>query len=238
MMEVGRRPRVRPLRAAAAGLAVCAVLQAACGLSWLCGGPAPAQRQLRVARAAGQVNVPGDIKNGVMFLVNDDPVQVVSFESKKIGKGVAKTSMKVKNVLTGSQSDVAYTSGTKLDGAETEKTKATYSYNTDDGTFVFMDSETFEEIFTDRDCLGEYADWITEGMQVELTTYLGKVIGITFMEEIIMTVADVSGGKVRADASTQITLENGVVMTAPSYLKVGDRVQISARYFNFQKRIT
>jgi len=219
------------------GVAQDLLLKAACGAAWLCGRPAAVERQLRVARAAGVITVPGDIKNGLLFLKDGEPCEVLSFDSKKIGKGVAKTSMKVRNLIKGSIQDANYNSGFKLEEAETTKVKCTFSYDMGDGNFVFMDSESYEEMFVPRDSLGEFADWVTDGMQAEVIMFDGRPLTAYLKEELIQTVTAVNENPGRTDATGQITLENGVVISGPSYLKPGEKVLISPRTFGFMKRV-
>lgn len=231
----GRRPR-----AAAVGLLACGALWAAGGAAWLCGRPAPEQRP-GVARNAGPFKIPQDVKNGAKFLDPDGtPYTIMSSVSKKIGKGIAKTTMQVKNVVTGAISQVAYGSGTTLEAIDTEGSICTYTYyDADEDKYMFMDSETFEEKGVPGKVMGDLGAWLNEGMNIFVEEYNGSPIfaRLDVGAEIIATVDTVSGGSGRSDGDQQVTYTNGVTQGAPSYLKPGDKVLINQKNLCFKKRL-
>lgn len=234
------RHRYRRPRAAAVGLLACGALWAAGGAAWLCGRPAPEQRQ-GVARNAGSFRIPQDVKNGAKFLDPDGtPYTVMSFVSKKIGKGIAKTTMQVRNVVTGANTQVAYGSGTSLEAIDTESSICTYTYyDADDDKYMFMDTETYEEKGVPGQVMGGLGEWLTEGMNIYVEEYNGAPILARLDQgvQLVATVDTVSGGSGRSDGDQQVTFTNGVTQGAPSYLKPGDKVVINPREFCFQKRL-
>lgn len=231
----GRRPR-----AAAVGLLTCGALWAAGGAAWLCGRPAPEQRRPGLGRNAGVFRIPQDVKNGVKFLDKDGtPYTVMKFISKKIGKGIAKTTMQVRNVVTGANSEVAHNSGTTLEAIDTETYVGTYTYyDADARSYMFMESETYEEKSVSAAVMGPLGEWLTEGMNIFIEEYDGAAI-LARMEagtDLIATVETASGGSGRSDGDQQVTYTNGVTQGAPGYLKPGDKVLINQRQYTFQKR--
>lgn len=233
----GRRPR-----AAAVGLLACGVVWAAGGAAWLCGRPAPEKRQPGLARNAGVFKIPGDVKNGAKFLDPADgkPYEVQSFVSKKIGKGIAKTTIQAKNIVTGASVQVAYGSGTTLEAIETTSLIGAYTYFDADGdSFMFMDTETYEEKAVPRAVMGQLGDWLTEGVNVYIEEYDGKPIFARLEPgtELIAEVEIAQGSTGRSDGDQQVTYTNGVTQAAPAYIKAGDKVLINQREFCFQKRL-
>merc|ERR1719159_2399696 len=158
------------------------------------------------------VEVPGDIKTGKVLLIDDAPCQVNSFTSKKIGKGIAKTTMQIKNLVTGSTTEKAFNSGTKLQECDIEVKEATYSYKDDiEDKYFFMDSETFEEIEMNGKTLVELGLWLSDGQELAVQWYEGTPLNIRFTNEIIMEVESVFVSAGRESNDAQITLTNGLI---------------------------
>lgn len=199
-------------------------------------------RSPAVDRSAGAiVQAPGDIKNGLKLIIDGQPYQILSFMSKKLGKGVGITKCKVRHLITGATVDKNLQSGTKCDAIDTEWKDATYSYYSEDSNrYVFMDLETFEEMELPGEALDGNEDWLTDGITVDIETYNddSKVhyINFRFKGDIIAEVVKASDSN-RQDGDQQVELDNGAIKSAPGYIKVGDKVLIDAKNFNIKKRV-
>jgi len=183
------------------------------------------------------ISIPGDIKNGIKMDIDGTPYQVVSFLSKKVGKGVAITKAKVMDLYTGAIIEKSLQSGSKYEAIDTEWVDATYSYY-DEGNsqYMFMNSETYEEIPLAASILGDSGEWLVEGNEVELESYAGTTIKFRFKGELILDIKEVVDTG-RSDGSVQAVLSNGVTKQGPSYLKVGDKVLIDQDTFAIKKRL-
>mmetsp|Transcript_69264 Transcript_69264/g.166093 ORF Transcript_69264/g.166093 Transcript_69264/m.166093 type:complete len:248 (+) Transcript_69264:70-813(+) len=197
-------------------------------------------RRGNVARFGGLIEIPGDMKNGLKILVDGEPIQVLEFQAQKRGRGGAIMKTKVKNLLTGARTDKTFGTGTKWETFDTEWKAGTYSYF-DEATdsFMFLDSETFEEIMVPSSVVGtEKARWIVEGSEVDVETWDGRILDIRFQGDLELEVAEVGQ---KSDSvqkqSIQATLSNGVTMSVPYYIKVGDKVLINSISFAFMKRL-
>lgn len=239
MARFGRRSRGALL------LALGAVAAFRAGQSFVSGSPATLpragqadSRQLDVQRLGGILQVPGDIKNGKTILLDGQPWVIKSFQSKKIGKGVAITKCQVKNILTGAMVEKALKSGQKVEEVETVWSDATYSYYSEDtSNYVFMDTETFEESMLPQALLGDSSEWLTDGVLVEVEKYEDRYINFRFKGDIIIEVVSTTDTS-REDGDQQVVLANGVTKAAPGYIKQGDMVLIDPNTFAIKKRVT
>jgi elongation factor P len=188
-----------------------------------------------VARQVGSITVPGDIKRGLKVIIDGVPSEILEFQQKKVGKGVGIVKTKVRQALSGATVEKTLKSGDRLEEFETAWRAATYSYqDVENNAFMFMDSESFEELSLANDIIGESQDWLTEGMNVELEVYEGSVIQFRLKDDIIQEVTATSG----TSGNTQlITLANGNKMSGPNYLQVGDKVLISKLNYQISKRL-
>lgn len=225
-------------------LAAGAVLALHAGQAFVSGGRAalPRAGQAVDTRAAGVqrfgsiVQVPGDVKNGLKLLIDGNPFQIMSFASKKLGKGVGITKCKVRHLITGATVEKTLQSGQKLDSIETSWAGATYSYYDEDNNFyVFMDGETFEEMMLPKDALGGSEEWLTDGIEVDIEKYEDTFINFRFKGDIVVEVVQTTDTG-REDGDQQVVLANGVTRSAPKYIKQGDMVVIDPVNFNIKKR--
>eukprot|EP00929_Paragymnodinium_shiwhaense_P008142 TRINITY_DN112082_c0_g1_i1.p1 TRINITY_DN112082_c0_g1~~TRINITY_DN112082_c0_g1_i1.p1 ORF type:complete len:264 (-),score=96.42 TRINITY_DN112082_c0_g1_i1:131-853(-) len=200
------------------------------GSRGLTGGAARANSAVKMQ--ANMVQVPGDLKKGQRLLVEGNPLIVVDYVSKKVGKGVAITKAKMQNMLTGANIDKSLQSGAKYEEIETVWSQGTYSYfDADDDCYVLLDTETYEEMRIKKEVVGEIGIWIKEGANVDVEVWEQQIVSVQSKGDIIEEVVEVK-------KKGTVELSNGVTKTGPDYLKVGDKVQINAKTYEIMKRIS
>ena len=106
----------------------------------------------------------GDFKTGLTLIVDGDPWVVLDFMHVKPGKGAAILQTKMKNLKTGSTQERNFNASTKFEAANTERITATFSYSAD-GTYYFMDVETYETYEVAEKQIEDKKDYITDGYQ-------------------------------------------------------------------------
>src|SRR5690606_34980537 len=95
---------------------------------------------------------------------------VVEFQHVKPGKGGAFVRTKLKNVLSGKVVDRTFNAGTKVETATVDRRAMQFSYK-DGADFVFMDTETFDQLQVTPEVVGEAADYLLEGQDVTVAMY-------------------------------------------------------------------
>lgn len=198
-------------------------------------------RQLGVGRNA-MIEIPADVKKGLKLLVDNTPLRILSFESRNAGgKGKWTVVARVQNLVSGVISDKTFQGGSKYEEVVTKLQETTYSYEGADKSYVFMNTETFEEMTVSQEVLGEGADFLTEGVVVDVEMWDGKPLGVRFKEDIVIKVESVpqfSGGSsnVKQTGDQKVFLSNGVAKLGPQYLKAGDMVIVDRNSFQIAKR--
>eukprot|EP00440_Ansanella_granifera_P076632 gb/GFBE01083153.1/.p1 GENE.gb/GFBE01083153.1/~~gb/GFBE01083153.1/.p1 ORF type:complete len:240 (+),score=85.74 gb/GFBE01083153.1/:1-720(+) len=191
-----------------------------------------------IARAGGGiVQVPGDLKKELRLLVDDQPVVLIDYLSKKQGKGVAITKAKLRNMVTGAIFEKTMNSGSKYETVDTEWMSGTFSYKDEvEQAYHVLDMETFEDKSVPADVVGEIGDWLTEGQGVDFEIYKGIVIKVQMQGDIIMEIAEIKQAK-ENNKDVTVVLSNGITKQAPPYIKVGDKVEIDKKNFEIKGRI-
>jgi len=202
--------------------------------SFVGGSSGLAPRGINVARYGNMLSVPGDIKNGKKVMFDGVPMEILSFQGKKVGKGVGIVKAKVKILTTGALVEKTLKSGQKLEEVETFWKDASFSWS-DGDNYAFMDTETFEEMTVSKDLLGESAEWVQDGMVVELEQMEGNIVSFRMKEDLIETIEKVP--EQATGNSIIVELSNGLSRSGPSYLKVGDKVKINKSDYQISGRV-
>jgi len=113
-----------------------------------------------------------DLKNGLVLDLDGQLWSVVQFQHVKPGKGGAFVRTTLKNVLSGKVVDRTFNAGTKVETATVDKRSMTYLYREGDD-FVFMDSETFEQVPVAAGTVGDGAGYLLENTEIVVAMHDG-----------------------------------------------------------------
>src|SRR2546426_5439320 len=116
-----------------------------------------------------------DLKNGMVLNIDGQLQQVLFFQHHKPGKGQAVVRTKLRNVRTGAVVERTFRADEKVDQAILDKREMQYLYH--DGThWVFMDSQTYEQLSVEEEEIGDVARWLSEGQKVAIALYEGRPV--------------------------------------------------------------
>ena len=176
----------------------------------------------------GLINI-NDIKNGMTIIYDGKLYVVLSFQHVKPGKGAAFMKVKMRNLRTGANIEETINSSIKVEKAHVDKKKMTYLYNSGTG-YVFMDSETYEQIEVPGEKISEEEKFLKENLEVQLDFYQGEIIGCTLPEKIeyeVVETTDAVKGNTTNNAQKDATLENGLTVKVPLFITQGERIIVS-----------
>lgn len=181
---------------------------------------------------------PTDLKKNVLITLDGQPYKVVEYSQKVMGRGGSIVNVKVKNLMTGALLPKTFKGQEKIEPAEVTTRKVQYSYN-DDATYYFMDPETFEQYELSKDMVGDAKDFMRDGDEMEIQFYNGTPINLVLPKNIWLEVTYTETA-VKGDTSTSITkdatLETGVVVKVPAFIKQGDVVSIDTETYAYRER--
>ena len=183
------------------------------------------------------INV-NDIKNGITFTLDGDIYQVLEFSHVKPGKGAAFVKMKIRNLRTGSTTEKSFNSGTKLEKARLEKKPMQFLYSSGD-SYNFMNMESYEQIELTKEQLGDEANYLKEGLNVDLSFYQGELLGVILPDKVELKVVHTEPavkGNTTNNATKDATLETGLVVRVPLFVDTDDVVIISTSTGKYDSR--
>jgi len=172
-----------------------------------------------------------DFRNGVTIEYDGQVWQVIEFQHVKPGKGSAFVRTKLKNLLTGGTVERTFNAGERVALARVERREMQYLYQ-NGAAYIFMDTETFEQIELASDQLGDGTKYLKENMLCYVILYNGQPIGVELPNsvELAITATDPGlKGDTAAGGTKPATLETGAVVRVPLFLNVGDRVLVDTR---------
>ena len=170
-----------------------------------------------------------DIKNGITFLFEGNIYTVIEFQHVKPGKGAAIVKLKLKNLKTGSITVESYNSTIKVEKAHIDKKPMTYLYK-DGNNYIFMDSETYEQVSVPEIQVEEEKKFLKENLEIKINFYNGEIIGLDLPEKIEFEVVDTTEavkGNTTNNAMKDATIETGYTVKVPLFINQGEHIIIS-----------
>ena len=179
-----------------------------------------------------------EIRAGNVIMQGKDPMVVLKTEYSRGGRGAATVRMKMKNLLSGTGTEVVFKADDKMDQIILDKKECSYSYFVDP-MYVFMDSE-YNLYVVEADNMGDALYYLEDGMQVEVTFYDGKAISVELPTTVVReidtdpAVKGDTSGKVMKPAKLKST---GFEVAVPIFVESGDKIEIDTRTHEYRKRV-
>lgn len=171
-----------------------------------------------------------DLKTGRIYQENGQPLQVIKYEHIKVSRGSANVKVRVRNLETGQVLERGYISTAKVEDADVQTKSAQYLYN--DGSYIFMDPDTFDQFSIKEDVLGKSAEFLVEGEKVIVKYFEGRAISVELPASMIFEVTYTEPGykgNTVTNVLKEAQLSNGYTAKVPIFIKTGDRVKIDTR---------
>ena len=181
-----------------------------------------------------------ELKNGMVLNLDNGLWSVIEFQHVKPGKGGAFVRTTLKNVLTGKVVDKTFNAGTKVEVATVDKRDMSFLYK--EGTdYVFMDGDTFDQIYVPEVTLGSVKDYLLENMTAMVAMHEGAALYVELPASVELIVAHTDPG-LQGDRSTggtkPATLETGAEIQVPLFLTTGEKIKVDTRDGRYLGRIS
>ena len=181
---------------------------------------------------------PTDLKKNVLITLEGQPYKVIEYSQKVMGRGGSIVNVRVKNLITGALIPKTFKGQEKIEPAEVTTKKVQYLYK-DEDKFYFMDPSTFEQYELSNDLVGDSKDFMKDGDEMEIQFYNGSAINLTLPKNLWLEVTYTENA-VKGDTSTSVmkdaTLETGVVVKVPAFIKTGDVISVDTETYAYRER--
>jgi len=180
-----------------------------------------------------------DLKNGTVLKIDGQLWTVIEFQHVKPGKGGAFVRTKLKNVLSGKVVDRTFNAGLKIETANVDKRDMQYLYK-DGDDFVFMDTDTYDQITVPAATVGDAANFMLESTNAMVATNEGVPLYVELPPSVTLMVTYTEPGLQgdRSSAGTKpATLETGYQIQVPLFLESDTKVKVDTRDGSYLGRV-
>lgn len=170
-----------------------------------------------------------DLKKGMVFERGGKLLKVLQINHHKPGKGNTLMQMDIQDVRSGSIVHTTMRPSEKVEQVMVNKKNAQYLYD-EGNTSVFMDLETYEQYEIDQSQISEEKKYLTENMQVQMNFVDSELVGVelpaTVTLEVVETQPEIKGATIDGGGKPA-TMNTGLVVTVPSFVKNGDKIIVN-----------
>ena len=170
-----------------------------------------------------------NVRKGVVIMHNGAPHRIMDFHHHTPGNLRAMVQTKMRNLLSGNQTEVRFSSTEELEEANVNTSPATYLY-ADHSGYHFMYKESYEEINLDEEVLADGKYYLQDQMEVNITTFDGAPIGIELPQTVVLTVLETDPelrGATASNSPKPAKTDTGLQLSVPPFVKIGDKIVVN-----------
>jgi elongation factor P len=180
-----------------------------------------------------------ELKKGTIFQWEGKPFRVVSYNQKVIGRGGSIVNVRIKSLIDGKVLDKTFKGNEQLDRADVTNQTVQYLYN-NGSIFYFMNEETFDQFEVPIDLIADGAGYLKESDRVQLQFFNGQPINVELPKNVPLLVTYTEDA-VKGDTSSSITkgatLETGISIKVPAFIKQGDVISVDTTTGAYRERV-
>jgi elongation factor P len=168
------------------------------------------------------------MRPGMVIKHNNDLHSVFSVEHRTPGNLRAFIQAKLRNLRTGAMFEHRFRSSDAIDKITVDETQMEYLYQ-DGDSYVFMDTENYEQLFLGKDVLGDSVDYLTPNLQIKVEFFDGKAVGVELPQTVDLKVIETEPGLKSATASSvtkPAKTETGLVVQVPPFINEGETIRV------------
>jgi elongation factor P len=180
-----------------------------------------------------------DIRKGMVIIFEGQPCKVMDFRHHTPGNLRAMVQTRMRNLLTGSSFEHRFRSADTIERASLEQHDMEYLYS-DGSLHHFMNTENYEQISLSEEELGDAAQWLMPGLQIEVEFYNGSPIGVKLPDSMELTVTYTEPalkGATVTNTNKPATLENGVTIQVPPFITDGEKIRVNPTEAKYIERV-
>jgi elongation factor P len=180
-----------------------------------------------------------ELRKGIIVELNGKLYQVIDYKHVKM-KRTALARLKLRDIVGGHTIEQTFQSDDKFVRARPEYRRMQYLYNEGD-LYYFMDEENYEQMPLNGSQLGDAANYLKDGMSLEVSSYKGEIIGVEMPITVELEVTETDPG-FKGDTATAgnkpAKMETGITIQVPLFINEGDIIKIDTRTGDYLERIS
>jgi len=179
-----------------------------------------------------------DFRKGLRIKIEGEPYYIVDFQHARTAQRRAFVRTKLKNIRTGAVLEKTFSAGENFEEPDFEEKLMQYLYS-NQGEYTFMDTKTYEQVTLKDEQLGDYKSYVKENDEYKMLFFEGTAVSIDLPTSVVLKVTSTEPA-IKGDSVTNITknatMETGLVVKVPLFVKEGDRVKVDTRTGEYIER--
>jgi elongation factor P len=180
-----------------------------------------------------------DLKKGTVFQMDGVPYRVTEYSQKVMGRGGSIVNVKIKSLLDGRVLDKTFKGNEAVEPADVVNKNVQYLYS-DGAKFYFMDNESYEQFELPAEDMADQKGYMKEGDTVQAQLFDGHVINIELAKNVPLKVTyaeDVVKGDTTSSVMKDATVETGITVKVPAFVKTGDLISVDTTTGAYRERV-
>ena len=168
------------------------------------------------------------LRPGMIIKHNNDLHSVFSVEHRTPGNLRAFIQAKLRNLRTGAMFEHRFRSSDAIEKITVDEDQMEYLYQ-DGEAYVFMNTETYDQLHLGKDILGDAVDYLIANLTIKVEFFDGKPVGVELPQTVELTVVETEPGLKSATASSvtkPAKTETGLVVQVPPFINEGEKIRV------------
>lgn len=179
-----------------------------------------------------------EIRKGKIIVLDGEPYVVTSAEFLRKQQRRPVIRSVLKHLKTGQTREHSFQQSDKVVEADVETKPYQYLFG-DEQRLTFMDQATYEQLELDRSLMGELADFLLDGQEVQIVFFTGNPVTVDLPIKITRTVIETAPG-VRGNTAGNVLkdakIEGGINVRVPAFITDGDKIVVDTRDGSYVER--
>lgn len=175
--------------------------------------------------------IANEVRKGMAIKWKNDVCLILETQHVKPGKGGAYIQATLRSLGNGRSLDERFRSTEQIETVNVSHDKWEFSYQDQDG-YVFMDPNTYENLTLGNDIVKSTKDYLVENLQCEIVFVEGRAVEVELPPTVELKVKESPEG-IRGDSTSNVmkpaTLETGVNVQVPLFIKEGETIKVDTR---------
>ncbi len=180
-----------------------------------------------------------DLRKGLRIKLDGDPYTITEFNFVKPGKGQSLYRCKLRNMITGAQFERTFREVDTFEAADLQQKAMQYLYKEGDN-YVFMDLESYEQVYLTDDQVGDAKNYLIDSLEVEILLFEDRPIGVTLPNSVDLRVEHAEpwakGDSVSGNYKP-VVLETGYRILVPPFIEEGEKIRVDTRSGEYITRV-
>ena len=171
-----------------------------------------------------------EVRKGQVIEKDGDLLLITDYEHKTPGNLRAIINIKTRSLTTGQANSMRLGSGDTLEVAYLDRRKAEYLYRESTGAYIFMDTQSYEQIQLGEDLVGDKMGLVRENTAIEITFHQTTAIGVELPPQVVLKVAEAEAavkGNTSSSVKKEAVLETGHRLKVPMHIQPGEEIKVA-----------